>query len=86
MQTSVMKGKKDGGARLWMRFDHFGGSNLIECDKNAIIRRAAIPARDLRILEPVISHSSSILEQVYWMVEGKGKGPKDALCEVSDSH
>ncbi|KAM1729940.1 hypothetical protein ACFX11_020411 [Malus domestica] len=57
-----VKGKKKaGGARLWMRFDRFGGSELVECDKNAIIRRAAIPARDLRILGPVFSHSSSIL-------------------------
>lgn len=59
---SVVKGKKKaGGARLWMRFDRFGASELVECDKNAIIKRAAIPARDLRILGPVFSHSSSIL-------------------------
>ncbi|CAN6678481.1 unnamed protein product [Malus baccata var. baccata] len=53
--------KKSGGARLWMRLDRFGGSELVECDKNAIIRCAAIPARDLRILGPVFSHSSRIL-------------------------
>ncbi|CAN6678477.1 unnamed protein product [Malus baccata var. baccata] len=64
-----VKGKKKaGGARLWMRFDRFGGSELVECDKNAIIRRAAIPARDLRILGPVFSHSSSILAREKAMV------------------
>jgi magnesium transporter len=58
----VGKGKKKtGGAKLWMRFDRSGRSELVECDKSAIVRRAAIPARDLRILGPVFSHSSSIL-------------------------
>lgn len=60
--SGVGKGKKKtGGAKLWMRFDHSGRSELVELDKSAIIRRAAIPARDLRILGPVFSHSSSIL-------------------------
>ncbi|KAM2716096.1 hypothetical protein EV2_045621 [Malus domestica] len=64
-----VKGKKKaGGARLWMRFDRFGVSELVECDKNAIIRRAAIPARDLRILGPVFSQSSSILAREKAMV------------------
>lgn len=53
--------KKKTGARLWMRFDRDGQSEILECDKNAIIKRAAIPARDLRILGPVFSHSSNIL-------------------------
>lgn len=58
----VGKGKKKtGGARLWMRLDQCGRHELMELDKNAIIRRASIPARDLRILGPVFSHSSSIL-------------------------
>ncbi|KAJ7968036.1 Magnesium transporter MRS2-like protein [Quillaja saponaria] len=60
--------KKTGGARLWMRFDRLGISELVECDKSAIIRRAAIPARDLRILGPVFSHSSSILAREKAMV------------------
>ncbi|XP_042497471.1 magnesium transporter MRS2-4-like isoform X3 [Macadamia integrifolia] len=56
------KGKKKvGGARLWMRFDRFGQSELLELDKSAIIQRVSIPARDLRILGPVLSHSSNIL-------------------------
>lgn len=53
--------KKVGGARLWMRFDRWGQSELNEWDKNSIIKRAGIPTRDLRILGPIFSHSSSIL-------------------------
>lgn len=53
--------KKAAGARLWMRFDAMGVSELVEYDKSTIIKRASIPARDLRILGPVFSHSSTIL-------------------------
>ncbi|KAF6139400.1 hypothetical protein GIB67_026242 [Kingdonia uniflora] len=54
--------KKAAGARLWIKFDRFGQSEVHEWDKNAIIRRASIPARDLRILGPVFSQSSNILD------------------------
>ncbi|KAJ4967392.1 hypothetical protein NE237_019241 [Protea cynaroides] len=60
--------KKTGGSRLWMRFDRFGQTELLECDKNAIIKRASIPARDLRILGPVFSQSSNILAREKAMV------------------
>ncbi|THG06554.1 hypothetical protein TEA_014048 [Camellia sinensis var. sinensis] len=53
--------KKAGGARLWMRLDKFGQSELIECDRSTIIKRVSIPVRDLRILGPFFSHSSNIL-------------------------
>ncbi|KAL2928494.1 Magnesium transporter MRS2-4 [Bienertia sinuspersici] len=65
----AIKGKKKmGGARLWMKFDRFGESELIEWDKSSIIKRVGIPARDLRILGPVFSHSSSILARERAMV------------------
>ncbi|KAJ9561481.1 hypothetical protein OSB04_006641 [Centaurea solstitialis] len=60
--------KKAGGARLWMRFDRSGESELFECDKSTIIKRAGIPARDLRILGPVFSNSSNILARERAMV------------------
>ncbi|XP_044462527.1 magnesium transporter MRS2-4-like [Mangifera indica] len=60
------KGKKK--ARLWMRFDFTGKSEPVECDKGVIIERAGIPARDLRILGPVFSHSSNILAREKAMV------------------
>lgn len=58
--TSKAK-KKTGGARLWMKFDRNGQSETTEWDKSAIIKRVSIPARDLRILGPLFSHSSNIL-------------------------
>lgn len=59
--------KKTGGtARLWMRFDRTGQSELIECDKSVIIKRVSIPARDLRILGPIFCHSSSILGKLFF--------------------
>lgn len=67
--VAAVKGKKKaGGARLWMRFDRFGKSELVELEKNTIIKLAAIPARDLRILGPLFSHSSSILAREKAMV------------------
>ncbi|KAF7803608.1 magnesium transporter MRS2-4 [Senna tora] len=60
--------KKTGVARLWMRFNRSGQSELAELDKNAIIKLAAIPARDLRILGPLFSHSSNILAREKAMV------------------
>ncbi|XP_073023456.1 magnesium transporter MRS2-4-like [Primulina eburnea] len=60
--------KKAAGARLWMRMDRWGQSELIECDKSVIIKRASIPARDLRILGPIFSHSSSILAREKAMI------------------
>lgn len=60
--------KKAGGARLWMRFDRSGESELFECDKSTIIKRAGVPARDLRILGPVFSNSSNILAREKAMV------------------
>ncbi|CAN6479951.1 unnamed protein product [Victoria cruziana] len=62
------KGKKKTGARLWMRLDRAGQYEIIECDRSEIMRRVAIPARDLRILGPVFSHSSNILARDKAMV------------------
>ncbi|KQJ97615.2 hypothetical protein BRADI_3g32490v3 [Brachypodium distachyon] len=61
-------GKKKAGARLWMRLDRWGSSEVVELDKASIIRRAGVPPRDLRILGPVFSHSSSILAREKAMV------------------
>ncbi|CAL5377882.1 unnamed protein product [Camellia sinensis] len=66
--TSIKLKKKAGGAKLWMRFDKFGQLELIECDKSMIIKRASIPARDLRILGPIFSHFSNILAREKAMV------------------
>lgn len=60
--------KKKVGSRLWMRFDRTGQSEVTELDKNAIIRRASIPTRDLRILGPIFSQSSNIIAREKAMV------------------
>lgn len=66
---STSKGKKKmERARLWMKFDKLGQSELIEWDKGTIIKRVGIPARDLRILGPVFSQSSNILARERAMV------------------
>lgn len=59
----IKPGKKKPGLRLWMKLDRFGKSQVLECDKNAIIKSVSIPLRDLRILGPLFSHSSNILGQ-----------------------
>ncbi|XVF13992.1 hypothetical protein REPUB_Repub09cG0018200 [Reevesia pubescens] len=51
-----------------MRFDTMGISELVEYDKSTIIKRASIPARDLRILNHLFSHSSTILAREKAMV------------------
>ncbi|KAJ7569451.1 hypothetical protein O6H91_01G078600 [Diphasiastrum complanatum] len=61
-QAMLAPGKKKRAAvRLWMRFDCTGASELLECDRNMIMRRSSIPARDLRVLGPLFSQSSNIL-------------------------
>ncbi|KAL2487650.1 Magnesium transporter MRS2-4 [Forsythia ovata] len=67
---AVVGKKKAGGARLWMRLDRWGQSELIECDKSVILKRVSIPSRDLRILGPIFSHSSSILDQMITQDDG----------------
>eukprot|EP00249_Psilotum_nudum_P005173 c18637_g1_i1 orf=737-1984(+) len=62
------KKKKKPGARLWMRIDANGNSELLELDRNMIMDRAVIPARDLRTFGPVFSHSSNILAREKAMV------------------
>lgn len=49
------------GIRTWMRFDATGNSEIFECDKNDLLKRVTVPARDLRIMGPIFSQSSHIL-------------------------
>ncbi|KAL9247335.1 hypothetical protein vseg_020777 [Gypsophila vaccaria] len=66
--SSKAKKKIGGAVRLWMKFDRNGVSELIEWDKSSIIKRVGIPPRDLRILGPIFSPSSSILARERAMV------------------
>lgn len=47
--------------RAWLLIDGSGGAQVVEAGKHAIMRRTGLPARDLRILDPILSYPSTIL-------------------------
>lgn len=53
--------KKTAVSRSWVLLDHSGKSSILDVDKYAIMRRVQIHARDLRILDPLLSYPSTIL-------------------------
>jgi magnesium transporter len=60
-----MKNKKNKrghqAVRSWIRIDTAGNSQVLELDKVAIMRRCDLPARDLRLLDPLFVYPSTIL-------------------------
>ncbi|KAH7424412.1 hypothetical protein KP509_11G007500 [Ceratopteris richardii] len=53
--------KKALGMRAWLLIDINGGAQVVEAGKHTIMRRTGLPARDLRILDPILSYPSTIL-------------------------
>ncbi|CAM6087709.1 unnamed protein product [Calypogeia fissa] len=53
--------KKKQAARSWLLLDENGDSMMLEVDKYAVMHRVGIHARDLRILDPMLSYPSTIL-------------------------
>ncbi|WOL03977.1 magnesium transporter MRS2-I isoform X1 [Canna indica] len=53
--------KKTAAARSWILFDSDGEGTILDVDKYAIMHRVQIHARDLRILDPLLSYPSAIL-------------------------
>lgn len=53
--------KKKAAARSWILFDSRGEDTILDVDKYAIMQRVEIHARDLRILDPLLSYPSTIL-------------------------
>ena len=53
--------KKGTGIRPWLLVDSTGHSQVVEAGKHAIMRRTGLPARDLRILDPLLSYPSTVL-------------------------
>ncbi|CAK9157469.1 unnamed protein product [Ilex paraguariensis] len=53
--------KRGQGLRSWIRVDTFGNSQVIEVDKFTMMRRCDLPARDLRLLDPLFVYPSTIL-------------------------
>lgn len=52
---------KTGVSRRWILVDSKGQSSILDLDKYAIMKRVSIHARDLRILDPLLSYPSAIL-------------------------
>ncbi|KAH7843702.1 hypothetical protein Vadar_019755 [Vaccinium darrowii] len=50
-----------GGSRSWILIDASGEDTILDVDKYAIMQRVQIHARDLRILDPLLSYPSTIL-------------------------
>ncbi|XP_071711899.1 magnesium transporter MRS2-1-like [Rutidosis leptorrhynchoides] len=61
--VDVLNLKKRGqGLRSWIRVDALtGDSQVIEVDKFTVMRRCDLPARDLRLLDPLFVYPSTIL-------------------------
>ena len=53
--------KRGQGLRSWIRVDSSGNSQIIEIDKFTVMRRCDLPARDLRLLDPLFVYPSTIL-------------------------
>lgn len=53
--------KKASGVRAWLLLDSSGQAQVVEAGKHAIMRRTGLPARDLRILDPILSYPSTVL-------------------------
>lgn len=53
--------KRGQGVRSWIRVDTSGKYDEIEVDKFTMMRRCDLPARDLRLLDPLFVYPSTIL-------------------------
>ncbi|XP_076942141.1 magnesium transporter MRS2-3-like [Bidens hawaiensis] len=52
--------KKVTGVRTWLILDSTGRAQIIEAGKHSIMRRTGLPARDLRVLDPVLAYPSTV--------------------------
>ncbi|PIA29408.1 hypothetical protein AQUCO_06000051v1 [Aquilegia coerulea] len=53
--------KKSVGVRTWLLIDSTGQTQVIEVGKHSIMKRTGLPARDLRILDPILAYPSTVL-------------------------
>lgn len=60
-QAVVVSKKKTQSSRSWILFDRAGLSTVLDVDKYAIMHRVQIHARDLRIIDPLLSYPSTVL-------------------------
>ena len=67
LQVSTKKTKAP-VSRQWMVLNSRGESMVLDVDKYVIMHRVGIPARDLRILDPLLSYPSTILGREHAIV------------------
>ncbi|KDO70360.1 hypothetical protein CISIN_1g014976mg [Citrus sinensis] len=48
-------------SRSWIKIDQDGNFEILELDKTTIMRHCSLPARDLRLLDPLFIYPSTIL-------------------------
>ncbi|KAG1347796.1 hypothetical protein COCNU_06G016250 [Cocos nucifera] len=53
--------KRGHGGRSWIQIDRTGESKIVTLDKATLMRRCGLPARDLRLLDPLFVYPSTIL-------------------------
>ncbi|KAI8028991.1 Magnesium transporter MRS2-F [Camellia lanceoleosa] len=53
--------RKGIGTRVWLVVSESGHTHIEEVGKHSIMRRTGLPARDLRVLDPMLSYPSTIL-------------------------
>lgn len=53
--------KRGHGSRSWIHIDPNGNSEVLELDKGTLMRNCSLPARDLRLLDPMFIYPSTIL-------------------------
>ncbi|XP_024023743.1 magnesium transporter MRS2-I isoform X2 [Morus notabilis] len=61
VETQASLKKKTAVSRSWILLNQTGEGAILDVDKHAIMRRIHIHARDLRILDPLLSYPSTIL-------------------------
>ncbi|XP_010906145.1 magnesium transporter MRS2-5 isoform X3 [Elaeis guineensis] len=53
--------KRGHGGRSWIQIDRTGESKVVTLDKATLMRQCGLPARDLRLLDPLFVYPSTIL-------------------------
>lgn len=61
VESQASRMKKTAVSTSWVLLDQSGKGTILDVDKYAIMRRVHIHARDLRILDPLLSYPSTIL-------------------------
>ncbi|GER55289.1 magnesium transporter [Striga asiatica] len=61
METEMSFKKKGVASRNWIALDNNGQGIILDLDKYDIMKRVEINARDLRIIDPLLSYPSAIL-------------------------